>query len=707
MKADGAAPGTGAPIQFRGLTLFPFQQRALQSIADGHSVVVAAPTGAGKTLVADYAIERALQAGRRVVYTSPIKTLSNQKFRDFRSDYGDERVGLMTGDVTIQPEAALLIMTTEIFRNTLFEDPLRLAGFDFVIFDEVHYLDDRERGTVWEEAIIFAPDHLRIVALSATIPNVDALAAWIERVRGHPVEVIVEEERPVPLVHKLWIPRQGPRGLDEVRKHYRSIGRITPDGRPVRGRTRGHRGRSRAAQARAMQDAGDDLVDYLEERKLLPALYFCFSRRECEAFARHHAAKRELLQGDERRRMREQFADLAKRYESEESPSTRELARLAERGVLFHHAGMLPIDKEIVERLFTSGQVRLLFATETFALGVNMPARTVCFHSLLKFDGISFGPLLARQYWQMAGRAGRQGLDDRGHVFALLDESEVDYMVLERLLDGRTEPVRSRFNLNYGAILSLYGRLGERVVEAWERSFAHDQQERWAASRHKGRPRDKRRKGRKKAERHDALAAGPARPASGGGAKLIRARLDVLRAARYLDDQGLTRKGRLCEQINGYEIAVTEAIEGGWIFRCDPIQAAVLFSAIVYESRPSDTSARGRTDLRGLRQPFEERLQAFAALELDHGIRQPTRGPDFGLAGPVERWAAGCALEEMLDQTTLAAGDIVRVLRMTIQLLRQAAHALPHGDPSIAVLHEARARLDRDVVDARRQLELG
>ena len=706
MHADGAAPLAGAPTQFRGLTLFPFQQRALQAIFDGHSVVVAAPTGAGKTLVADYAIERALGADRRVVYTSPIKALSNQKFRDFREAYGDGRVGLMTGDVTMQPDAALLIMTTEIFRNTLFEDPARLDGFDFVIFDEVHYLDDRERGTVWEEAIIFAPDHLRIVALSATIPNVEALAAWISRVRGHHVDVIVEEARPVPLVHKLWVPGKGPRGLDEVRKHYRAIGRITPDGRPVR--TRGGRGsgrgRSRAAQARIMDGAGDALGDYLEERDLLPAIWFCFSRRECEALARHHASRRELLKGDDRRRMLDTFDDLARRYECTDSPSTRELRGLAGRGVLFHHAGMLPIDKEIVERLFTSGRVRLLFATETFALGVNMPARSVCFQSLLKYDGIAFGPLLARQYWQMAGRAGRQGLDDRGHVFALLDDGEVDYTVLERLLDGRTEPVRSRFNLNYAAILSLYGRMGDRVIEAWERSFAHDQQQRWAAARHEGKPRDKRKKGRK---HRDPLAAGPPKPARGGGARLIRSRLEVLRAARYLDDEGLTRKGRLCEQVNGYEIAVTEAIEGGYLFRCDPVQACVLFAAMVYESRPSDASARPGVDLRGIRVPFEERMAAFAALEADHGIRHPTRGPDFGLTAPVERWAQGGTLDEMLDRTTLAAGDLVRVLRMTIQLLRQAAHALPTGDPTIGVLHEARARLDRDVVDARRQLELG
>ncbi len=705
MDADGAAPLPGAPLQFRGLSLFPFQQHALRAIFEGHSVVVAAPTGAGKTLVADYAIERALGAGRRVVYTSPIKALSNQKFRDFRAAYGEGRVGLMTGDVTLQPDAALLIMTTEIFRNTLFEDPERLAPFDFVIFDEVHYLDDRERGTVWEEAIIFAPDHMRIVALSATIPNVDALAAWIARVRGHHVEVILEESRPVPLVHKLWVPGQGPRALDEVRRHYRAIGRITPDGRSVR--TRGGRGRSRVAQARAMAAAANDLGDFLEERDLLPAIWFCFSRRECESMAHDHASRRDLLRGERRRRMLDAFDDLARRYECEDAPSTRQLRDLAGRGVLFHHAGMLPIDKEIVERLFTSGEVQLLFATETFALGVNMPARSVVFQSLLKFDGQSFGPLLARQYWQMAGRAGRQGLDDRGHVFALLDDGEVDYAVIERLLDGRTEPVRSRFNLNYGAILSLYGHMGDRVVEAWDRSFAHDQERHWSAARGKATRRDKGRRGKRARERTDAFAADPPRPARSGGAKLIRSRLDVLRAARYLEGADLTRKGRLCEKINGYEIAVTEAVEGGFVFRCDPVQAAALFAAMVYESRPSDANARPRLDLRGIRVPFEERMAAFALVEDECGIRHPTRGPDFGLTAPVEVWAGGGTLDQMLDKTTLAAGDLVRVLRMTIQLLRQAAHAMPRNDPSVAVLQEARQRLDRDVVDARRQLELG
>ncbi len=688
------------PTTFRGLTLFPFQRKALDAIFSGRSVIVAAPTGAGKTLVADFAIEQALGQGRRVVYTSPIKALSNQKFRDFREHYGETEVGLMTGDVTLQSDAPLLIMTTEIFRNTIFEDPDRLHGFDFVIFDEVHYIDDRDRGTVWEEAIIYAPEHIRIVGLSATVPNVKQLSDWIERVRGLPVDVIIEERRPVPLTHKVWIPGRGPRALDEVKRYFIEMGQLRERDRHRRRRNQGRspRGPNRRAQARLMDRAGDDLVDFLTERDMLPAIYFCFSRRDCEGLARRHAM-RDLLTTENRRKMLELFDDLATRYEVTDRDETRFLRGMAARGVLFHHAGMLPIDKEIVERLFNSGLVRLLFATETFALGVNMPARSVCFHALSKFNGIAFGPLLAREYWQMAGRAGRQGIDDKGWVFALLDETSITYDNLQWFHSGNSEPVRSRFNLNYSAILNLFRRVHEEVPQAWQRSFARylHESKRHHFEQGKGKGKGKGKSGRR-ARRG---------PKEGQGAKVIRARLQVLRDHNYIEGEDLTRKGELCAHVNGYEVPVTEAYDGGWIFRCDPVEAAMLFSAMVYESRPADSSSPPTRKLKGVRVPFELHMEAFAAHERAEGIRDPLRPPDFGIAGPVQRWAEGASLEEVLDHTTLAAGDLVRVLRMTIQLLRQAAHALPKGDPCIAVLHEARHKIDRDDVDARRQLELG
>jgi len=665
------------PTTFRGLTLLPFQRRALAAIFSGRNVVVAAPTGAGKTLVAEFAIEQALSQDRRVVYTSPIKALSNQKFRDFRALYGDERVGLMTGDVTLQASAALLIMTTEIFRNTIFEAPDRLAGFDFAIFDEVHYLDDRERGTVWEESLIYAPPHVRVVALSATVPNVAEFAAWIESVRGLPVEVIEESQRPVPLTHKVWIPGRGPRHLGEVRQHLVEMARFAPRERGGRS----HRGRrqrpTRRQQEEILRAAGHSLVDHLERRDLLPAIYFCFSRRDCEDLAHVHA-DRDLLSERDKERMLSAFDDLAARYAVEEQESTRALRDLAARGVLFHHAGMLPIDKEIVERLFTTGLPRLLFATETFALGVNMPARSVCFHSLAKFDGISFGPLLAREYWQMAGRAGRQGIDERGWVFALLDETAIGLADLERYQAGRTEPVRSRFNLGYSALLNLFRLVGRDVPDAYQRSYARFQ------------------------------ARGARGDRSGArGERALVARLEVLEARGYVAGDSLTRRGELCARVNGYEIPVTEAYEGGWLFRCDAVEAAMLFASIVYEARPADAHVEARRRLKGIRHPFTQHMEAFAAEEVSRGVRDPVRPPDFGVAGVVERWAEGEEFEAVATRTSLAPGDLVRLLRMTIQLLRQAEHALPDGDPVARVLRDARERIDRDVVDARRQLELG
>lgn len=707
MSAEPTDVPAAGPTTFRGLTLFPFQREAMASIFSGHNVIVAAPTGAGKTLVADYAITRALEDGGRVVYTSPIKALSNQKFRDFREEYGEQQVGLMTGDVTLSPDAALLIMTTEIFRNTIFESPERLQGFDFAIFDEVHYLDDRDRGTVWEEALIYMPAHMRTVCLSATVPNVDEIAEWLAEERKVPVDVILEERRPVPLTHKAWIPGSGPRAIDEVRSwQMRQRNDERERARRRGGHGQGHRGPAwgkaarerRRAQRDLMDEASGQLLDYLERRDLMPAIYFCFSRRECEIQAERNA-RRSLLTPAERRKMLTRFDDLAERYEVTDSDETLSLRAIAAQGVLFHHAGMLPIDKEIVERLFNTGLVKLLFATETFALGVNMPARTVCFHALTKFDGQAFGPLKARDYWQMAGRAGRQGIDEKGWVFSLFDETEIDYRVLEYLQSGRTEPVLSRFNLNYSAILNLYKRLGDRVPDAWERSLARFQRKR----RKQERAEHKRQRKRRRSKQDPA-----SRPPKGGpAARLITSRLEVLEQLDYVRDDTLTRKGLLCARINGYEIAVTEAYEAGYLFRCDPVQAAMLFAAIVYEARPRDHSAPPRRHLKGIAMPFIQHMESVATVERAAGIRTPTRGPDFGLGGPVQRWAEGAELDEISDMTTLQPGDFVRVLRMTIQLLRQVAHVLPREDPVVRVVEEARARIDRDEVDAKRQLSLG
>jgi superfamily II RNA helicase len=636
---------------FKGKRLYPFQRRAIEGIDAGRSVLVAAPTGAGKTLVADYAIEHSFLEGRRLIYTAPIKALSNQKFRDFRDAHGDG-VGIMTGDVTINPEAPLLIMTTEVFRNTIFESPERLQEVVFVVFDEVHYLDDPERGTVWEESILYAPLHIRVLALSATVPNIEQLAGWMRKARQCEVDVIVEDERPVPLHHYLYVPDAGPKEL----KQLKGVLNKPPNRR--RYRTAG---------------APRHPIEYAVREGWLPALYFAFSRRDCERLCEREA-KRDLLPKEERRAVLRLFDDLALRYEVDGQPGTDRLRRLAARGVLYHHAGLLPIYKEIVERLFTTGAVKLLFATETFALGVNMPAKCVIFDTLRKFDGVDVNYMKTRDYLQMAGRAGRQGIDEEGLVLARVWLDDVSYPALQRITEGECEPVTSRFNLSYSTLLNLFLRLGQGIHAAYDRSFAHYQ-----------------------GRRREQKSASPRN-------RIIAQRLRVLRARGYLDGDAVTPVGELARKINGYEIQVAELHEAGLFDRASPPELVALFTAIVYEPRKMDDTDPQRIRLekeclkliRDWRR--EEKRQALAEL---------TKRPDFSMNAVALAWAKGAGFETLKRITSVSEGDLVRNFRMTLQLMRQLRRVLPAPETLRGKLADASALIDRDVVDARRQLELG
>ncbi|RME75075.1 MAG: DEAD/DEAH box helicase, partial [Planctomycetota bacterium] len=382
---------------YKDYKLDRFQREALQAVRAGDHVLVSAPTGCGKTLIAEYAIEQALERGERIIYTAPIKALSNQKFRDFGAMYG-AKVGIMTGDVTINPGAQALIMTTEIFRNTIFDDPSRLADVRYVIHDEVHYLDDPDRGTVWEESIIFSPPEIRFIGLSATISNLDQLAGWIREIRPGRLRVVRENRRPVPLHLQIW---NGERAYDiaQLKGNHVPLPRSERKGRGRRGR-RGTESdgadETRALRRRRRRRRGEpavvaqmrSLIDHIVERKHLPAIVFVFSRAYVEKYARR-CRRLDLLDEQERARIREHWRSLALEFELDETePRTAALRDLLLRGIAYHHAGMLPTLKEVVERLFTSGLIKLLFATETFALGVNMPARAVAFETLKKFDGI-------------------------------------------------------------------------------------------------------------------------------------------------------------------------------------------------------------------------------------------------------------------------------------------------------------------------------
>ena len=676
--------------QFKGYTLNPFQVEAAAAIEAGKNVLLSAPTGSGKTLVAEYAIEQAVKNGRRAIYTSPIKALSNQKFRDFKQDGLD--VGLMTGDLTLNPDAPLVIMTTEIFRNAVFEDPQRFADTDFAIFDEIHFLDDPERGTVWEESLIFAPEHVRFVCLSATIENLSEFGKWIEATRPHDLAVISHDKRPVPLSHRLYHQDAGVFQLAQRKKavqfHERAQARDKRhggrEGRRERERSRWGDKRERK-QGRKIAFGPRPymlLLDELQNRQLLPILYFCFSRKECEIKAERNMGRR-LLDRAERARIEQMFHEVCERFElkPDNDPALLGILGRAMQGTGYHHAGMLPIHKEIVERLFTSGLLKLLFTTETFALGINMPARTVVFDLLRKFDGVQMDYMRARDYLQMAGRAGRQGLDESGLVVSILEDEDLYEAPLSRYHSSKVEPITSKFNLSYSTILNLYAHMGGKVLDAYDKSFAAFQANKGSAA-----AREK--------KRQAARAA-------------LLSRIHILREAGYLGDDGLMPRGKVAQKINGYEIQATEILFSGALDGMDIHQLAVTFASLIHQERRSAELRGYRRETGPMMARVNEAVQRFCAIEALHGVGEPIKAPDWGIGPAVDAWSRGCSVEDLESLAHSDAGDVVRTLRMAIQMMRQVRMVVGKGEALGARLEEAIVAINRDVVDAKRQFELG
>ncbi|QDU66985.1 DEAD/DEAH box helicase [Engelhardtia mirabilis] len=675
----------GAPT-YKGFRLSRFQLQAVEAIRAGANVLVSAPTGAGKTLVAEYAIEDAVARGKRCIYTAPIKALSNQKYRDFRDDPKID-VGLMTGDVTIHPHAQVLIMTTEILRNSIFENPAALDDVEFVIFDEVHFMDDIERGTVWEESLIFAPRAIRFVCLSATIENLDELGAWMRQLRDHELEVIRSEKRPVPLRHRFYLPDLGMfdgHKLDWAKRQARAPergkrGKDKRGGRGGRGDWEQRRDENRRREAASFST----LLDEIQEKQLLPAMVFCFSRKDCERLALANQ-KRHLLDDAEYERMQGLQRELLDMFQLHDGELQGEIFRLASHGIGYHHAGMLPVHKEVVERLFTSGLLKLLFTTETFALGINMPARTAIFFGLKKFDGVNFDYLRTRDYMQMAGRAGRQGIDDEGLVVSRLEFRDLEDAPLKRLLANKPEPVNSRFRLSYSSILHLIDRIGrERLFEAWEKSFNSWQ--------HRG--------GNRKARERNSREQ----------RRLVEAHLEFLYELGYIEGEDeLTAKGKIGRLLVGYELQITELLWRGALENLGAEALCVVFVALVFEERrrgePTFVSPRLYG---GVRRHIGQILTRLSAQEAHYGIPTPMKTVDWGLTPAVCAWARGASFEELEETTDATAGDLCRCFRMAIQLMRQVKRAMDPSFDLVERLDEAMAAINRDEVDARRQLELG
>lgn len=554
-SAPGAVEEFAARYPFG---LDPFQSEAVAALAQGEGVLVAAPTGAGKTVVGEFAAHLALATGTRCFYTTPIKALSNQKYADLVARYGAASIGLLTGDTSRNGDAPVVVMTTEVLRNMLYTEAAgsaRLDSLGYVVMDEVHYLADRQRGAVWEEVIIHLPQHVRLVSLSATVSNAEEFAEWLVTVRGH-TRVIVSEHRPVPLfqhvladrtLHDLFVDQ--PSGLDPGVPAFSrrgpgpngrgaapgSVGGATPGSRPgartgeartAEARTGDIAGAGAAAGGRAVNPdllrlareesravyergrgprssrpgrpgAGNgngngngagrrrsgppnrpDVIVRLDRAGLLPAILFVFSRVGCDAAVTSCIqAGLRLTSPDEQREIREHV-----RARTAGVPQA-DLAVLGywqwleglERGIAAHHAGMLPTFKEVVEELFVRGLVRAVFATETLALGINMPARTVVLERLTKFNGQTRADITPGEYTQLTGRAGRRGIDVEGHAVVLW-QSGLDPLALAGLASTRTYPLKSSFRPSYNMAVNLVGRLGaERARTVLESSFAQFQ----------------------------------------------------------------------------------------------------------------------------------------------------------------------------------------------------------------------------------------
>src|SRR5579885_468995 len=740
--------------------LDPFQLDAMEILAHGQSVLVAAPTGTGKTLVAEFAVWLAQQRGQRVIYTTPLKALSNQKYRDLRDLYGDEAVGLVTGDIVERSRAPIVIMTTEVYRNMLLEEggvqllkdasyiPSELADVGFVIFDELHYLSDVERGPVWEEAIICSPRHVQLVGLSATVSNAPDLAEWISRVHA-PIELVVHEQRAVPLDHyyfldnklhlvenaegerverfpnvggearlakmmgrnrvytfegeeeeELWeneYGREAGKGGKAARRTRARAAENAESAQPSEGASEGAeiaqgKGRPRVnrPQERRTPEPGE-ILTVLRDADLLPTLYFLPGRRVVEEAATS-AARHLFTTPEEQQLIREEVGVWLEHLPKEDRnlQQVRMLTDLLPRGLAFHHAGLLPGLKVLVETLFARGLLRAVFATDTLALGINMPARSVVVGSLSKFDGQEMRLLTPNEYRQLTGRAGRRGMDVRGAAVIPYSPWEPFESSFQRITDELL-PVTSSFVIRYNSVLNLW-RPGDvqhlrRICASslrefqryhlWELNELHRLEMRYQKARAAGK-----RKGAASAGARQALEKRRAKigafPLSRAGAAELDGTIFVLRALGYIgQDDRLTLKGQILRTIfHPSGILIVELMLNGALDNLSAHELAEVCSWFTFDNDR-------RLNNRNLVRPrlVQVRRALWQIMEHVHGIEEragvqftPGVMPDFH--GVALSWSRGMSLNGLLRHIDLAEGDILMLLNQTIDLLQQVQSAV-------------------------------
>ena len=725
-------------MEYNGLTLDPFQEEAIEYIEQDRSVLVAAPTGTGKTLIADYLIEEILEEGGEVVYTAPVKALSNQKYREYCERHGRENVGLITGDLVINRDAPLRIMTTEILRNVLLEGGMapidegndqtgssqqtqpdyddeaeeldtasavhipRLEELKAVIIDEIHFLDDRDRGTTWEELLIYLPSRIRVLGLSATLSNLEEFADWLSDIRQTDVEVVREEERAVPLHFRMASTQTGIVDVTEYDDaHQKWLNRGSHDTPMTK-----H-------------------VDVLEmlPRENFPALFFIFSRSLVERLAGNLARSRisgTFHEMADQGRLQDRLDAFEEEYPD---VLTGRLRSMYTKGIAAHHAGLHVALKALVEELYEEKLLNIVYCTSTFALGINMPARTVVFDSLMKYNGREFAPLTIREFMQMGGRAGRRGIDPEGEIVIRQDFDEYDEVrpLLDKLLSGESEPVTSSFNLSFHSVVNLlHNHDEERIKLLLERSFKvyqssqnvrdlearlEELEAELEAERDEigGTPTpsdlvDMRRKRRKIASVRRQFAE-EERP------KLweeFQRKVSFLRSHGYIgDDNELLARAEILRHIKFEEIFLTELVMRGQLEDREPDELFGILCGLVHSLPRKATVDKPKNDkwweiFSAINGVYESDLVQDAAELTD---TPSTFTPEMMPLG--ERWARGESLQEILQlihHKTDLSGGLVGAFRRGKDLVGQLREVHAEDDQRRKELAALIRRVSRDEV---------
>jgi len=622
-----------------------FQKEAIKALDASNSVLVTAPTSSGKTFVAEYAIEKALEESKHLYYTAPIKALCNQKFRDFSNQFGEENVGLLTGDHSIRSDSKVLVMTTEVLRNMLYSSRGAPEDLRYVVLDEIHFLEDPYRGAVWEEIILTLPKNVLIVALSATVSNADELKDWITSVRGN-IEKITRETRPVPLKGHFF-------AVEKSRNHQLTRIEILKNGKPnSRGQifSNARRGRGKQNFRRWATPRRSEIVAELKKLEMLPAIYFIFSRKGCDeardSMVRYVGSLNNSEEGKKARKYAEErFALLTE--EEKRILRVDLLLEGLEKGFASHHAGLLPLFKQTIEELFSLGLLKLVFATETLAVGVNLPARSVVIEKLTKFNGESHELLKPSQFTQLTGRAGRRGIDVEGHSFTCWSPF-VPFNEVADLLMSKEFALISAFTPTYNMLANLLSTRSEsEAAELLANSFAQFQ---WVRN---------------------------TRNMNSGLIQEVQFRRNVLEATGLADGWSLTETGMpLTKIFNESDLLVTRAISDGILDGLPPEELAALVSCFVFRSRGKEKRGKkNRESENFINESIKELMilnDEIERIEVGFGI-QPNTPPDPGFAKVVFDWVSGRTLSEVLTKE-LTGGEFVRNIRLSVDLLKQISN---------------------------------